>query len=77
MIYFRNFKSQKVSAALGIISKFNIKFFITLICLTFIGFSIYANFESLVDYQIGQKEIFWLSGSIIFNSLSIFINAFA
>ena len=59
------------------ISKINIKLFITLICFVFLGTSIYANFESLSNQKIGLEEILWLLGGILFSFLSIIINAYA
>ena len=61
----------------GMISKINIKLFITLSCFAFLGTSIYGNFESLFNQSIGRQEILWLLGGILFSFLSILINAYA
>ena len=59
------------------ISKINIKLLITLICFVFLGNSIYGNFDSLSNQTIGNKEILWLLGGILFSFFSIIINAYA
>ena len=59
------------------ISKINIKLLITLICLAFLGASIYDNFESLSNQTISRQVILWLLGGIIFSFFSIIINAYA
>ncbi len=61
----------------GLISKINIKLFITLICFLFIGTSIYGNFESLSNQIITSENIFLLLCGIIFSFLGIIINAYA
>ncbi len=61
----------------GMISKINIKILITIICFSFLGTSIYGNFESLSNQTFARKEIFWLLYGIIFSFLSIIINAYA
>lgn len=61
----------------GVISKVNIKLFITLICFAFIGTSIYGNSESLSNQTINSKELLWLLWAIIFSLLSIIFNAYA
>ncbi|WP_413677464.1 lysylphosphatidylglycerol synthase domain-containing protein [Prochlorococcus sp. MIT 0916] len=61
----------------GMISKINIKLLITLICFTFIGTSIYGNFESLSNQVITSEKILLLLWGIIFSFLSIIINAYA
>ncbi len=60
-----------------IFSKIKIKLVVTLICFTFIGFSIYGNFEFLYNQKISSKQLIWLLWGIIFSSLSIIINAYA
>ena len=74
---FKKFKSKNISFFLRIISKLNIKFFITLICFIFLGTSIYGNSEALADQTITSEEILWLLGGILFSFLSIIINAYA
>ena len=59
------------------ISKVNIKLFITLSCFAFLGTSIYVNFESLSNQTIARIQILWLLGGILFSFLSIMINAYA
>ena len=61
----------------GMISKINIKLLITLICFVFLGTSIYGNFESLSNQTITSEKILWLLLGIVFNFLSIIINAYA
>ena len=61
----------------GMISKVNIKLFITLICFVFLGTSIHGNYESLSNYTIGSRNILWLLGAIVFSFFSIIINAYA
>ena len=51
------------------INKINIKLFITLICLAFIGNSIYGNFDDLASQKINLFKILWLSGGILFSFL--------
>ena len=77
MISFKNFKRRKLSVIPEIISKLNIKLFVTLLCLIFIGKSIHGNYNALSNQIIGQKEILWLLGGLIFSFLSIIINAYA
>ncbi len=77
MSKFKEFLNQRFSFLLGIISRVNIKFFITLICFSFIGTSIYGNFEDLANQTITLKEIRWLTFAINFSFLSIIINAYA
>ena len=74
---FKNNKSKRFSFLFFIISKLNIKFFITLICLAFIGNSIYGNFDALTNQRINLEGISWLLIAIFFSFLSIIINAFA
>ncbi len=68
---------KKNNFVFGMISKINIKLFITLICFVFLGTSIYVNFDSLSNQAIGIKEIIWLFVGILFSFLSIIFNAFA
>ena len=70
-------QSIKSNFVFGMISKINIKLLITLICFTFLGTSIYGNFESLSDQTIARQEILWLLAGILFSFLSIIINAYA
>tara|TARA_Y100001968_G_scaffold94604_1_gene84965 strand:+ start:2377 stop:3345 length:969 start_codon:yes stop_codon:yes gene_type:complete len=77
MINSRNFKNKKLSLLSKILSRINIKFFVTLICFLFLGTSIYVNHKALASQTIGLEEIFWLMGGIGFSFLSIIINAFA
>ena len=74
---FKNFQSKEISLLFWIISKINIKFLITIVCLIFIGTSIYGNFDSLANQTIALKEILWLSGGVLFSFFSIIINAYA
>tara|TARA_Y100001968_G_scaffold301713_1_gene314292 strand:+ start:592 stop:1554 length:963 start_codon:yes stop_codon:yes gene_type:complete len=62
---------------LGMISKINLKLLITLSCFAFLGISIYGNFESLLNQKIGNLELLWLLGGLVFSFLSIIINAHA
>ena len=57
--------------------KVNIKFFITLICLAFIGSSIYANYDALINQRITLEAVLLLIVATIFSFLSIIINAYA
>ena len=59
------------------ISRINIKLFITLISLVFIGNSIYFNFDSLSNQKIAFFEVLWLLGGILLTTLSIVINGYA
>tara|TARA_Y100001968_G_scaffold30400_1_gene23496 strand:+ start:355 stop:1305 length:951 start_codon:yes stop_codon:yes gene_type:complete len=68
---------KRINFVFGIISKINIKLFITLICFVFLGTSIYGNFDSLSDQTIGRQEIIWLSGGILLSLLSMIFNALA
>ncbi len=77
MFNLKSFQSKKLPFIYWIISKFNIKLFITLTCLVFIGSSVYTNFEDLANQIISWKEILWLSVGILFSFLSILINAYA
>ena len=60
-----------------IISKFNFKFLVTLICFFFLGNSIYQNFDALADKTITSKEISWLSFGFVCTISSIILNAYA
>ena len=77
MISFKNLKRKNFSFLFLTLSKVNIKLLITLICLAFVGNSIYGNLESLAKQIITLKEILWLIGGGIFSFLSIIFNAFA
>ena len=77
MIILKFFQSKKVYFLFNRISKVNIKLVVTLICLAFLGNSIYGNFESLANQSIRLKELLWLLGGGLFTFLSIIINAFA
>ena len=57
--------------------KINIKLLTTLFCLSFVGSSIYSNFDDLANQTITNKEIIWLLGGVIFSFTSIIINAYA
>ncbi len=57
--------------------KINIKLLTTLVCLSFVGSSVYANFDDLASQAITDKEIIWLLGGIFFSFISIIINAYA
>ena len=65
------------SLNLNLIYKINVKFLVTLICLTFLGVSIYNNAEALSNETIGFQEISWIFAAIISSLLSIVINAYA
>ena len=75
MIDLNKFKNQRYNVDFGILSKINIKLFVTLICFGFLGNSIYRNFESLSNQEIAAREILWLLAGILFSFLSIIINA--
>ena len=77
MSNFMNFKRKKLSFILATISKINIKLLITLMCLVFIGTSIYENFEALANQTINLNKFVWMSWGVFFSFLSIIINAFA
>ncbi len=57
--------------------KINIKLLTTLTCLSFVGSSIYGNFDDLASQTITNKEMIWLLGGILFSFISIIINAYA
>ena len=57
--------------------KKNIKLLTTLVCFSFLGSSIYANFDDLASQTITNKEAMWLLGAILFSLISIIINAYA
>ena len=65
MLNVKKNQSKKHSVILCFISKINFKLFITLICLAFLGSSIYGNFEALANQRIAYKEILWLLGGIV------------
>ena len=71
------FLSKKIIYFLGLLSKINIKFLITLICFVFLGNSIYSNFESLSNQIITTHVILRLLFGLLFSFLSIIINAYA
>ncbi len=73
----RKSHAKRSGFVFGGLPKINIKLFVTLICFTFLGNSIYGNFESLSNQEITIKEISWLLGGILFSLLSIIINAYA
>ncbi len=77
MLNLKKIQSKIVIFILGMLSKINIKFLVTLICFAFIGSSIYLNFESLSNQRINTEGLLWLLGGIIFSLLSIIINAYA
>ena len=74
---FSKYKTKRLSSLFSIISKLNIKFFITLICLAFIGSTIYGNFDALSNQRITIEVILWLLFSTLFSLVSIIINAYA
>jgi len=74
---FNNYKSKRNNFVFEMISKINIKLLITIICFSFLGTSIYGNFESLSDQIITNEVILWLLWGLIFSFLSIIINAYA
>jgi len=57
--------------------KINIKLLTTLVCLSFVGSSIYGNFDDLASQVITNKEIIWLLGGVFFSFISIIVNAYA
>ena len=57
--------------------KINIKLLTTLVCLSFVGSSIYGNFDDLASQTITNKELIWLLVAILFSFISIIINAYA
>ena len=70
-------KNIRNNIIFAMISKVNIKLFITLTCFAFLGVSIYGNFESLSNQTINSDKILWLIWGIIFSFFSIIINAYA
>ncbi len=68
---------QRFYVFFSFISKLNIKLLITLICLVFLGNSIYSNFDDLAGQSINMRKIIWLSSGIILTFLSIIINGYA
>ena len=77
MFTFRKIYSQRLSIFFGFISKLNIKLLITLICLIFLGKSIYSNFDDLAVQTFNIRKLIWLSFGITLTFLSIIINAYA
>ena len=77
MLNFNYFKIKKYFFISKLIYKINIKLFITLICLLFLGKSIYGNFDDLSNQSIAFKGIMLLLGGGFFSFLSIIINAFS
>ena len=77
MFNLRKSQANGSLSAFGMLSKLNIKLLVTIICLSFIGISIYGNFESLLNQRINIQEIIWLLFAIIFSFLSIIFNAYA
>ncbi len=77
MMNFNMIQIKRNNFVFRMISKINIKIFITLICFAFLGNSIYGNLESLSNQTIGRYEILCLLGAILFSFLSIIINAYA
>jgi len=77
MLNFKSLQIQNFSFIFEFLTKINIKLLTTLICLLFLGFSIYGNFEDLANQTITLNEIVWLSGGTIISFLSIIINAYA
>ena len=77
MISLKKFKSKNSSFIFELISKVNIKLLITLICLAFVGTSIYGNLESLAKQTITFEVILWLTAGGILSFISIIFNAYA
>tara|TARA_Y100001968_G_scaffold255016_1_gene241046 strand:- start:552 stop:1517 length:966 start_codon:yes stop_codon:yes gene_type:complete len=77
MLDFNKFKIKRKNVVFEMVSKINIKLFITLVCFIFLGNSIYVNFQSLSNLRINTEEILCLLFGIIFSFLSIIINAYA
>ncbi len=77
MLEFNRFQGKIMFFVFRFISKLNIKLLITLICLVFLGISIYGNFEDLSNQRITLDKILWLLGGFVFSFLSIVINAYA
>ena len=77
MFDFKYIKRKRFNFLLRLLSQINIKLFITLLCLVFIGSSIHGNFEELANQVITLRELIWLLGGISFGFLSIIINAYA
>ena len=77
MIKLFKLKNLEYSLILDFIYKINIKVLVTLISLSFIGFSIYNNAEGLSNETIGIQQTLWIIVAIIFSLLSIVINAYA
>tara|TARA_B100000579_G_scaffold236052_1_gene193571 strand:- start:114 stop:1091 length:978 start_codon:yes stop_codon:yes gene_type:complete len=77
MFDFIKIYSQRFSFFFDFISKLNIKLLITLICLIFLGNSIYSNFDDLAVQTINMRKLIWLSCGITLTFLSVIINAYA
>ncbi len=77
MFIFKKVQRKRNTFVFWILSKINIKLFVTVICFIFLGNSIYGNFDSLSNQTINSEEILWLLWGVLFTSLSIIINAYA
>ena len=77
IVDFKKYNKKGLSFLSSVLSKLNLKFLITLVCLAFVGSSIYANFNSLTNQRITIVVILWLLVSTLFGLLSIIINAYA
>ena len=77
MLGFKRFYNIISSFVSLILSRFNIKLLVTIICFVFLGISIYGNFESLSNQKITIEQIIWLLIGILFSLSSIIINAYA
>ena len=77
MVDFKNIQSERFSFIFQIIAKLDFKLLVTLICLVFLGNSIYENFDELANQVITLKGIIWFLGGTLFSFLSIVINAYA
>ena len=77
MFDFKNSQRKRILFLLQMLSKIKIKVLVTIICFTFIGTSIYGNFESLYSQKITSQGILLLLWGILFSILSIIINAYA
>jgi len=77
MLDFNMLKSKRNNFIFVMGSRINVKLLITVICLAFLGSSIYGNFESLSNQTIAKKEILWLFSGTLFSFLSVIINAYA
>ena len=77
MFSLKKLKIENFSFIFENLSKVNIKLLITVICLAFIGTSIYGNLESLAKQTITFEVILWLTLGGILSFLSIIFNAYA